>query len=151
MTTVAVIGATGTAGNAVTLAAVNYEFLALQFDGSNFRITSITPRSAAGLGMFGHLITTGATPAVGSGSADCGTAPSIGGNDSAGRVTVGATNGGRCTITFVTPWPNPPVCTAFDESAPVLVRPTAASTTSVALAGAFAGGDSLAYNCVGFQ
>ena len=35
---------------------------------------------------------------------------SIGGNDSAGRVTVGgSTNGGRCTITFVSPWPNPPI------------------------------------------
>ena len=144
-------GATGTAGNSITLAAVNYEFLALQFDGSNFRITSISPRSAEALGMFGHQITTGATPAVGSGSTDCGTSPSIGGNDSAGRITVGATNGGRCTITFVTPWPNPPVCSVFDETAPTLVRPTAASTTSVVLAGSFAGGDSLVYNCAGFQ
>ena len=59
-------GATGTAGTSVTLAATNYEFLALQFDGSNFRITSITPRSAAALGMLGHQIVTGATPTVGS-------------------------------------------------------------------------------------
>src|SRR5580693_7360522 len=29
-------GATGSAGNSVTLAPVNYEFVALQFDGSNF-------------------------------------------------------------------------------------------------------------------
>jgi hypothetical protein len=78
-------GATGTAGTSVTLAATNYEFLALQFDGSNFRITSITPRSAAALGMLGHQIVTGATPTVGSGSTDCGMSPSIGGNDSAGR------------------------------------------------------------------
>ena len=68
-------GATGTAGNSVTLAPVNYEFLALQFDGSNFRIVSITPRSAAALGMLGHQITTGATPTVGSGPSDCGTSP----------------------------------------------------------------------------
>src|SRR5258707_6357629 len=58
-------GATGTAGTSVTLAATNYEFLALQFDGSNFRIASITPRSAAALGMLGHQIVTGATPTVG--------------------------------------------------------------------------------------
>lgn len=144
-------GATGTAGNAVTLAAVNYEFLALQFDGSNFRIMSITPRSAAALGMFGHQITTGATPAVGSGSSDCGTSPSIGGNDSAGRVTVGAANGGRCTITFVSPWPNPPVCSAFDETTGTLVRPMATSTARLALTGTFADGDVLVYQCVGFQ
>jgi hypothetical protein len=144
-------GATGTAGSSVTLAAINYEFLALQFDGSNFRIVSITPRSASALGMFGHLITTGATPALGSGSSDCGTSPSIGGNDSAGRLTVGSANGGRCTITFVSPWPNSPVCSAFDETTGTLVRPTAASTATVALTGTFADGDVLVYQCVGFQ
>jgi hypothetical protein len=144
-------GATGTAGNSVTLPPANYEFLALQFDGSNFRVVSITPRSAAGLGMLGHQITTGATPAVGSGSSDCGTSPSIGGNDSAGRITVGASNGGRCTITFVVPWPNPPVCSVFDETSGSLVRPTAPSTVSVALAGSFTAGDSLVYQCVGYQ
>jgi len=144
-------GANGTSGSSVTLAAVNYEFLALQFDGSNFRIMSITPRSAAALGMLGHQIMTGTTPTVGSGSSDCGTSPSIGGNDSAGRVTVGASNGGRCTITFVAPWPNPPVCSAFDETTGNLVRPIATSTGSVALTGTLTAGDSLVYHCVGYQ
>jgi hypothetical protein len=144
-------GATGSAGNSVTLAPINYEFMALQFDGGNFRIVSITPRSASALGMLGHQITTGATPALGSGSSDCGTSPSIGGNDSAGRVTVGAANGGRCTITFVSPWPNPPVCSAFDETSPTLVRPIATSTASMVLTGAFSAGDVLDYSCLGFQ
>jgi len=144
-------GATGAAGGSVTLAAINYEFLALQFDGSNFRILSITPRSAALLGMLGHQIMTGATPTIGSGSSDCGTSPSIGGNDSAGRITVGAANGGRCTITFVSPWPNPPVCSAFDETTANLVRPTAASSASVALTGTLNPGDSLVYQCVGYR
>jgi hypothetical protein len=144
-------GTTGTAGNSVTLAPINYEFMALQFDGSNFRIVSITPRSASVLGMFGHQITSGAAPTLGSGSGDCGTSPSIGGNDSAGRVTVGAANGGRCTITFVSPWPNPPVCSAFDETMAILVRPTATSTASMVLTGAFIDGDVLAYSCLGFQ
>ena len=139
------------AGDAITLAPVNYEFLALQFDGSNFRIVSITPRSAAALGMLGHQITTGAAPMVASGPGDCGTSPGIGGNDSAGRVTVGASNGGRCTITFATPWPNPPVCSAFDETTESLVRPVAASTSSVAFAGALTAGDRLVYHCVGYQ
>jgi hypothetical protein len=136
----------------VTLAAINYEFLALQFDGSNFRIVSITPRSAAALGMLGHQITTGANPTIGAGSSDCGTSPTIGGNDSAGRITVGSgTNGGRCTISFVSPWPNPPICSAFDETAGNLIRPTATSTTSVALTGMLTAGDSLVYQCVGYQ
>jgi hypothetical protein len=135
----------------VTLASINYEFLALQFDGSNFRIVSITPRSAASLGMLGHQIMTGATPAVGSGPSDCGSSPSIGGNDSAGRVTVGAANGGKCTITFASPWPNPPVSSAFDETTGNLVRPIAALTTSVAVTGIINSGDSLVYHCVGYQ
>ena len=144
-------GATGTAGNSVTLAAINYEFLALQFDGSNFRIMSITPRSAAAFGMLGHQTSTGATPMVSSGPSDCGTSPSIGGNDSVGRVTVGAGNGGHCTISFVSPWPNSPVCSAFDETTATLVRPTASSAASVAFSGTFLDGDVLAYHCVGFQ
>jgi hypothetical protein len=145
-------GATGTADTLITLAAINYEYLALQFDGSNFRITSITPRSASALGMLGHQITTGATPTVGSGSNDCGTAPSIGGNDSAGRVTVGgSTNGGRCTITFVSPWPNPPVCSVFDETNGNAVRPVATSTNSVAFVGTLNAGDSLVYQCAGYK
>jgi Pectate lyase superfamily protein len=145
-------GATGASSASVSLASTNYEFLVLQFDGSNFRIVSITPRSAAALGMLGHQIMTGATPAVGSGASDCGASPSIGGNDSAGRITVGAsTNGGRCTITFASPWPNPPVCSAFDETTGNLVRPSATSITSVALTGALISGDSLVYQCVGYQ
>ena len=144
-------GASGTAGSSVTLAAINYEYLALQFDGSNFRITSITPRSAAALGMLGHQIVSGATPTIGAGPSDCGTAPSIGGNDDAGRVTVGASNGGRCTITFVEPWPNPPVCSAFDETSDTLVRPSATSASSIALVGALNAGDTLVYQCVAYK
>ena len=144
-------GAAGTAGSSVTLASINYEFLALQFDGSNFRIVSITPRTAATLGMLGHQITTGATPTVGSGSNDCGASPSIGGNDSAGRVTVGESNGDQCTITFATPWPNLPVCSAFNETSANLVRPIAVSTSSIALSGTLTAGDNLVYQCVGYQ
>jgi hypothetical protein len=58
----------GIARTQIVLAAgQNYEFVALQFDGSNFRIVSITPQS---LNMSGGLITPG-TPA--SSSAACNT------------------------------------------------------------------------------
>jgi hypothetical protein len=145
-------GATGVASSSITLAAINYEFAALQFDGSNFRIVSITPRTASALGMLGHQIYTGATPAVASGSNDCGSSPAIVGNDSAGRVVVGSSvNGGKCTITFATPWPNPPVCSVVNETTANLVRPTAALTASVAFAGTLTAGDSLAYRCDGYQ
>src|SRR5262249_52908660 len=145
-------GATGTSAASVTLASINYEFLALQFDGSNFRIVSITPRTAAAFGMLGHELYSGATPTVDSGSGDCGTSPFIGGNDSAGRVTVGSsTNGGKCTVHFVSSWPNPPICSVVDETNGSLIIPRAASPTSVAFSGTLEPGDVLAYHCVAYQ
>jgi hypothetical protein len=86
------------------------------------------------------------------GAGDCGTAPSIGGTDSAGRVTVGsATNGGRCTVSFAVAWPTAPVCAVVNETSGSSVRPTAATTTSVALTGTLTAGDNLAYHCVAYQ
>jgi hypothetical protein len=58
----------GTSVTSIALApGQNYEFLALQFDGSNFRIVEVTPQS---LNALGGLITPG-TPA--SSSAPCST------------------------------------------------------------------------------
>lgn len=145
-------GAGGTSATTLSLAAVNDEFAALQFDGSNFRLVAATPRTAGALGMLGHQVFTGTAPAVGSGASDCGTAPVVAGNDSAGRVTVGSgANGGKCTITFAQSWPSPPVCTAFDETSGVLLRPTGATTALVALSGALTAGDVLSYSCRGYQ
>jgi hypothetical protein len=44
----------GTRGaqSALTLYGQNYEFLRLEFDGSNFRVASLTPASASANGMF---------------------------------------------------------------------------------------------------
>lgn len=145
-------GASGKSATSLALASGDYEFVALQFDGSNFRVVSVTPRTAAALGMLGHQIFTGAVPSVAAGSADCGTAPSIAGNDSLGRITVGSgTNGGKCTITFAQSWPSPPVCFASDESNAALIRPVGATTTGVAFAGTLIAGDSLVYRCAGYQ
>jgi hypothetical protein len=144
-------GATGTAATSITLAGINYELVWLMFDGSNFRLLSESPQTAAALKMLGHQLFSGATPTLGSGSGDCGTGPSIGGNDSVGRITVGSGgNGGKCTVTFATAWPNPPVCDAFDETTANMIRPTNVTTTGVAFAGTLAAGDSISYACRGF-
>jgi hypothetical protein len=44
----------GTRGaqSSLTLYGQNYEFLQLEFDGSNFRVSSVTPASASANGMF---------------------------------------------------------------------------------------------------
>jgi hypothetical protein len=43
----------GTTTTSLTLAPYNYEFAGLRFDGSNFRVTTITPQSAGNIGMTG--------------------------------------------------------------------------------------------------
>lgn len=47
--------------------------------------------------------------------ADCGTGASIVGSDSAGKVTLGD-GAATCTVNFSTQWPNPPACTAVNET-----------------------------------
>jgi len=43
----------GATTNSVSLAAGNYEFLTLRFDGANFRVTEATPATATAIGMTG--------------------------------------------------------------------------------------------------
>jgi hypothetical protein len=43
----------GATTTSVSLAPGNYEYLALQFDGSNFRVTAVTPATAAAMGITG--------------------------------------------------------------------------------------------------
>jgi hypothetical protein len=47
--------------------------------------------------------------------ADCGTGATIVGSDSAGKVTLGE-GVATCTLEFSTQWPNPPACTAVNET-----------------------------------
>jgi hypothetical protein len=88
---------------------------------------------------------------VATGAGDCGTSPSVAGNDSVGRVTVGSsTNGGKCTLTFSAAWATAPVCTCHNETTAQLCRPVGASTTTVALTGTLTAGDKLAFHCAGY-
>lgn len=95
------------------------------------------------------LIFSGTAPTLGS----CGTSPSIVGNDSAGRITVGT--GGiatSCAITFAAAWTNAPLCFVSDESALIATQvvPTTTNLTISATA-PFAASSKLAYHCVGYQ
>lgn len=90
------------------------------------------------------------TPIVATGTGDCGTAPSIVGNDGVGRVTVGSNaNGNQCTLTFVTAWTTAPVCSVQDETTATSVRPVV-TTTTLAITGTLVAADQLSYRCVGF-
>jgi len=99
-----------------------------------------------------HLIGGGTVPTVANTSANsCGTsAASITGSDSAGKITVGATSGTSCTITFGTAFTNAPSCWATDESTLMGTKAISTTTTLIVSATAFTAGDVIAYGCVGY-
>lgn len=99
------------------------------------------------LGENGHTEFKGTAPTVSA----CGTSPTIAGNDSAGRVTVGTSPATSCTITFAAAWTNAPICSVYDETTAVLVRPASTTTSVVSFAGSIAANDNLAYRCVGYR
>lgn len=100
----------------------------------------------------GHVETTGTAPTVSSGAGDCGTSPSIAGNDNTGRVTVGSsTNGGFCTVTFAQSWSNQVICSVNNETTGILVRATNTSTSSFRITGVIVAGDKLTYQCTSYQ
>lgn len=97
-----------------------------------------------------RLVANGATPAVTNTSANsCGTSPAtIVGNDNASKVTVGATAGTSCTVTFAVPFSAEPSCNVTNETTANLVRATS-TVTAVVVAGTMVAGDVLAVACVG--
>ena len=98
-----------------------------------------------------HLIGSGTAPTVASTTSNsCGTtSPTIAGTDSAGKVTVGATSGTSCTVTFGTAYANAPACQANNETTSNLMRSTTTTTTAI-IAGTMVGGDVLSYVCIGY-
>lgn len=109
-----------------------------------------------GLSLQG-IVTTGTGTTVSSGAADCGTAPTIAGNDNAGRVVVGSgLNGGFCTVHFSKPWANKPVCIGSDtqtDGARSWMVPVITTTTMLIDGGpnTMLDGDTLTYICLGYD
>lgn len=82
------------------------------------------------------------------GANSCGTSTAtIAGNNNAGEVTVGATSGTQCRITFTVTAPTKWQCTASDESTAVLVRGVPVDTTHADLVGVFTAADVVTYIC----
>jgi hypothetical protein len=93
--------------------------------------------------------TAGTTPTISNTTANsCGTtAATITGNDSTGVITVGATAGTSCTITFAVAAPTRRQCTVTNETTANLSRSTFLTTTTSTVEGTFSGGDSISYVC----
>lgn len=100
----------------------------------------------------GFLLDSSATPAVSNTSANsCGTtAATIVGANTVGKITVGATAGTSCTVTFTETWAAAPSCTVSNETTANLARATSTTTTTI-IAGTFVAGDILAYQCQGYN
>lgn len=136
--------ATSQINGAATLVLSSGQSTQIYSDGSNYWTLDGRPA--------GHEEYTGTAPGVTAGAADCGTSPSVVGNDNTGRITVGSsTNGGKCTLTFATSWTNAPACTAMDETTTVALRPASPSQTTVAFTGAIVAGDKISYQCSGYH
>lgn len=102
--------------------------------------TDFRSRGNFALASGGHILTGGATPSVGT----CGTGPSIEGNDTAFKATLGTGNPTACTVTFALPYiDNTPICTFNDDSSTVNPDVSAISTSSVTitLSGALSSGN----------
>ncbi|SRR6266849_209170 len=105
--------------------------------------------------LFSSAIVFAGTPTLGT---DCGaTAASIVGSDAAGKVTLGVPDPtipatGMCTLTFSVAYPNPPACSAMNESngggfpAPAGTR-TTNSTLVIGSSVGSAPGDVISYTC----
>lgn len=113
-------------------------------------------RLSAGSGLFGDIVSAGtAFISGGSGLAvanvganSCGTsAASIAGNNNAFRLTVGATAGTQCRVTFTfaatTEWD----CAASDSTTTIATRTTPVDTTHTDFFGAFVAGDTVTGIC----
>lgn len=103
----------------------------------------------------GHQKLSGVTPTVSTGAADCGTGPTIVGNDTVGRVTVGTSASGTCTVTFYQAFTNPPICVVNLDDTGANVNAKNITTTQVQLmrqgGGSFGAGDLISYHCYDYQ
>lgn len=109
-------------------------------------ISSITGVTTFGIQFDGHVVSSGTTPVASS----CGTGSPIPvGTDFAFKITPGATATG-CTITFVSPYANAPVCTVDQETMSLVnALSYTTSTTAVTITQVGAAGSVYDIICVG--
>lgn len=107
--------------------------------------------AAAVLSMF-CATSFAATPTLGQ---DCGGGATIVGSNAAGKVTLGA-EPTTCTLTFTTPYANPPACGGTNETnggsnSPVPIADKTTTTTVVLNAYTpWTAGDVISYLCVSY-
>lgn len=103
--------------------------------------------SAAGVTSARFVATGGTSPSMGA----CGTSPSVAGNDSAMRVTVGTGGAATsCAVTFSTSWSTAPVCVAQNDTDRVAYSMvTTTSTLTITATAAFTASSKFHILCTG--
>ena len=110
-----------------------------------FTLGVITPTSVTS-----RFVASGSAPTAASvGANSCGTtAPSVAGNDNTGIVTVGATSGTQCRVTFTAAAATRWQCVVNNETTANLARTTYVDASNVDFLGTFVGLDVLSYICM---
>jgi hypothetical protein len=107
--------------------------------------TSLATTTLFSITNAGHIIASSTTATLSS----CGTAPSIKGDDTHGRITVGST-ANACTLTFQVPYSTTPVCVANNETGSITnTFSYVPSTTGITFTETSLGGDVIDYLCEG--
>lgn len=109
---------------------------------------NLTPKGTSFITIT-SIASAGTAPAVANvGANSCGTsAATIAGNDNSGEVTVGATAGTQCRITFTKAATTRWNCNASNNSAAALVRTSFVDSSHTDLLGTFGAGDVVSYLC----
>ena len=115
-------------------------------------VTAAAAPFSGGLGVIfgptigGHLIFTGVAPAL----TNCGTSPTIAGNDNVAHIIVGTSESDTCTVKFATPWLNRPIC-IFDDDSNVQNCKTVETTTTLTVTGTWSSNEEIDFQCFGYK
>lgn len=104
------------------------------------------------VGEVPHLVGQGLPVVTNTAANTCGTTAATiaaSSTDTAGAITVGATSGTSCTVTFAAPYTSAPVCLAQNNTAGTVLAQPASTTTAVVIVGTFTAADVLTYMCLG--
>lgn len=142
--------------NQTTSTAANTDFLINRTETSiGSGAQNLIDMQIAGVSKFrversGAIVTGGTGMVVANvGANSCGTTTAtIAGNNTLFTITVGATAGTQCRVTFTVAAPTTWGCTANDDTTTVAVRPTPVDTTHVDFIGTFTAGDNITALCV---
>lgn len=131
--------------------ATNYSYRSSQSGATNFAYYVDGDSPSRFNAIQGQYVSRGTAPTVANVAANsCGTTAATvnaTSTSNAGEITVGATSGTQCRLTFAAAAPNAWACSATNNTTAALARGVRVDTTHADLMGAFVAGDVISYQC----